>query len=146
MSLVRFRFWALYMREWLSGRASPCQGEGREFESRLALFVSIRHRSNFIGSGYFMREWLSGRASPCQGEGREFESRLALSTYPAFWKTLYHMREWLSGRASPCQGEGREFESRLALFQRVSFGCSLFLFNFFVRIFWGNDTLLHCIL
>ena len=25
------------MREWLSGRASPCQGEGREFESRLAL-------------------------------------------------------------------------------------------------------------
>ena len=28
------------MREWLSGRASPCQGEGREFESRLALFIS----------------------------------------------------------------------------------------------------------
>ncbi len=29
-----------FMREWLSGRASPCQGEGREFESRLALFIS----------------------------------------------------------------------------------------------------------
>ncbi len=27
----------LNMREWLSGRASPCQGEGREFESRFAL-------------------------------------------------------------------------------------------------------------
>ena len=26
-----------YMRKWLSGRASPCQGEGREFESRLPL-------------------------------------------------------------------------------------------------------------
>ena len=26
-----------YMREWLSGRASPCQGECREFESRLPL-------------------------------------------------------------------------------------------------------------
>ena len=25
------------MHEWLSGRASPCQGEGRGFESRLAL-------------------------------------------------------------------------------------------------------------
>ena len=25
------------MRKWLSGRASPCQGEGREFESRLPL-------------------------------------------------------------------------------------------------------------
>ena len=27
----------LAMRKWLSGRASPCQGEGREFESRLPL-------------------------------------------------------------------------------------------------------------
>ena len=26
-----------FMRKWLSGRASPCQGEGREFESRLPL-------------------------------------------------------------------------------------------------------------
>ena len=25
------------MHEWLSGRASPCQGEGRGFESRLVL-------------------------------------------------------------------------------------------------------------
>ena len=27
------------MREWLSGGVSPCQGEGRGFESRLVLFV-----------------------------------------------------------------------------------------------------------
>ena len=27
------------MREWLSGRASPCQGERREFESRLPLHI-----------------------------------------------------------------------------------------------------------
>ena len=26
-----------FVREWLSGGASPCQGEGRGFESRLAL-------------------------------------------------------------------------------------------------------------
>ncbi len=26
------------MREWLSGGASPCQGEGRGFDSRLALW------------------------------------------------------------------------------------------------------------
>ena len=25
------------MREWLSGRASPCQGEGRGFDLRLSL-------------------------------------------------------------------------------------------------------------
>ena len=28
---------AYTMREWLSGGVSPCQGEGRGFESRLAL-------------------------------------------------------------------------------------------------------------
>ena len=27
------------LREWLSGRASPCQGERREFESRLPLHL-----------------------------------------------------------------------------------------------------------
>ena len=27
----------LHLREWLSGGVSPCQGEGRGFESRLAL-------------------------------------------------------------------------------------------------------------
>ena len=31
-------------RKWLSGRASPCQGEGREFESRLPLFKQQRYR------------------------------------------------------------------------------------------------------
>ena len=31
-----------FMREWLSGRASPCQGEGRGFESRLALFFVLQ--------------------------------------------------------------------------------------------------------
>ena len=33
------------MHEWLSGGASPCQGEGRGFESRLVLFCYIRIRS-----------------------------------------------------------------------------------------------------
>ena len=30
------------MREWLSGRVSPCQGEGREFESRFPLHTQPR--------------------------------------------------------------------------------------------------------
>ena len=30
------------MHEWLSGGASPCQGEGRGFESRLVLFLFKR--------------------------------------------------------------------------------------------------------
>ena len=36
----------MYMREWLSGGAPPCQGGGRGFESRLALF--------FIFAGIFV--------------------------------------------------------------------------------------------
>ena len=31
------------MREWLSGGVSPCQGEGRGFESRLALKIKQVH-------------------------------------------------------------------------------------------------------
>ena len=29
------------MHEWLSGGVSPCQGEGRGFESRLVLFCCL---------------------------------------------------------------------------------------------------------
>ncbi len=32
------------MRKWLSGRASPCQGEGRGFESRLPLLYNLISR------------------------------------------------------------------------------------------------------
>ncbi len=35
------------MREWLSGRASPCQGERREFESRLPL-LGVRFSYSFF--------------------------------------------------------------------------------------------------
>ena len=31
------------MHEWLSGGVSPCQGEGRGFESRLALYFLKKH-------------------------------------------------------------------------------------------------------
>ena len=42
-----------FMREWLRGRASPCQGEGRGFESRFAL-------ADVAGSrwGTFFSSWL----------------------------------------------------------------------------------------
>ena len=36
------------MREWLSGRASPCQGECREFESRLPLQNKTPERVFFL--------------------------------------------------------------------------------------------------
>ncbi len=37
--VAEYGIWApqLFKRKWLSGRASPCQGEGRGFESHLPL-------------------------------------------------------------------------------------------------------------
>ena len=41
------------MREWLRGGASPCQGEGRGFESRLALFFIPRKCRIYAGFRVF---------------------------------------------------------------------------------------------
>ena len=41
------------MREWLSGGVSPCQGEGRGFESRLALIKKI---NQYVVLVYFFGE------------------------------------------------------------------------------------------
>ena len=38
---------AFYMREWLSGRALPCQGKCREFESRFPLHFFLQKRRMF---------------------------------------------------------------------------------------------------
>ena len=61
------------MRKWLSGRASPCQGEGREFESRLPL--QIKKKPPKYG-GYFYQVPLAqlDRVSGYEPEGRGFES------------------------------------------------------------------------
>ena len=48
-----------YLRKWLRGRASPCQGEGRGFESRLPLHVPLAQLD---------------RAFDYESKGREFES------------------------------------------------------------------------
>lgn len=41
------------MREWLSGGAPPCQGGGRGFESRLALYLKSRQGLKIQGSWRF---------------------------------------------------------------------------------------------
>lgn len=43
-------------REWLSGGASPCQGEGRGFDSRLALFFILRKARGFCFLCYISTE------------------------------------------------------------------------------------------
>ena len=51
------------MREWLSGGVSPCQGEGRGFESRLALFFVSDGNPVFRVSVFCYLPWsVSGEA------------------------------------------------------------------------------------
>jgi hypothetical protein len=54
------------VRKWLSGRASPCQGEGREFESRLPLHSSPPRFATF--SAFTLH--------PSQGSNLVFRSTL----------------------------------------------------------------------
>ena len=42
------------MREWLRGGAPPCQGGGRGFESRLALFLMVAEALIYQGFRYFL--------------------------------------------------------------------------------------------
>ena len=44
------------MREWLSGGAPPCQGGGRGFDSRLALFFIPRKARGFCFLCYISTE------------------------------------------------------------------------------------------
>ena len=44
LSMVQIHLPPPSVRKWLRGRASPCQGEGREFESRLPL--------HFLGNAF----------------------------------------------------------------------------------------------
>jgi hypothetical protein len=46
---LKSKIFAGVKRKWLSGRASPCQGEGREFESRLPLSFNLTSRSGGMG-------------------------------------------------------------------------------------------------
>ena len=55
----------VYMREWLSGRASPCQGERREFESRLPLQKHKGDASYLVRHFCYKAPWPSGKAKVC---------------------------------------------------------------------------------
>ena len=48
------------MREWLSGGVSPCQGEGRGFESRLALERKTQRYLKIGVSEFFYSERMGG--------------------------------------------------------------------------------------
>ena len=71
------------LHEWLSGGVSPCQGEGRGFESRLVL--SIRCEKEEISDGYllFFRMF-----EPCRGRAvRSLRSAAVVATSSNTCKT-----------------------------------------------------------
>ena len=48
------------MHEWLSGGVSPCQGEGRGFESRLVLYKIFSKYKGFreLSEVFFVVKWI----------------------------------------------------------------------------------------
>ena len=89
------------------GRAQPCQGWGREFESRFPLHVERLHYRQCPGGGIGRR----ARFRCVCREACRFES---CSGHPSFAEGKICGNSSV-GRAQPCQGWGREFESRFPL-------------------------------
>ncbi len=62
-------FCIYFLREWLSGGVSPCQGEGRGFESRLALFlcklIQEQNREPATALGFLVFTYNSYGSSCC---------------------------------------------------------------------------------
>ena len=111
------------------GRASPCQGEGRGFESRHPLGrlaqrerASLTRKRSLVRSQYrprssWSQDWRAvpgrtsgsrgcgsvGRASPCQGEGRGFESRHPLVESGLPRGSGENMVGWPRGEAAACK-------------------------------------------
>ena len=56
------------MRKWLSGRASPCQGEGREFKSRLPLQKNITAPAENCGCFFYAEAAVSSNFILCYNE------------------------------------------------------------------------------
>ena len=90
------------------GRAQPCQGWGREFESRFPLKCSL-----FVDAQ--VAELVDAHVSGACVERHAGSS-------PVLGTTPYERGDFCGnssvGRAQPCQGWGREFESRFPLRER----------------------------
>jgi hypothetical protein len=79
LPLHRKRKTAVAQRENSSvGRARPCQGRGRGFESRFSLQERTMKYWQWITEILIRENSSVGRARPCQGRGRGFESRFSL--------------------------------------------------------------------
>ena len=106
------------------GGARPCQGRGRGFESRLALFKSYNTIS-------YMREWLSWWSTtlPRSGPRVRVPSRALSIEYLVFWlQSTTHMREWLSWWSTTLPRSGPRVRVPSRAFFISHFPCFLILF------------------
>ena len=67
------------MHEWLSGGVSPCQGEGRGFESRLVLFEIKEKAFKIKLFPYFYALQICTRVNPV------LHSLSAFRLFPSVW-------------------------------------------------------------
>ena len=93
------------MRMWLSGRASPCQGEGREFESRHPLHYYHQISRTFdVWYGDFL---ICGCSSVVEPQPSKLVARVRFPS-PAPYASLAQL-----DRASGYGPEGLGFESSM---------------------------------
>ena len=90
------------MREWLSGRASPCQGEGRGFKSRLPLYKRLMDRAE-SHQPFYSATSPSGKARVCKTLMRGFKSRRRLSMKKALVFRGFSLSSSLSERQALLQ-------------------------------------------
>ena len=83
------------MREWLSGRASPCQGERREFESRLPL--------------HFTKDVLQNASFDLWRHSQEVRQRSATPLSPVqIWLAPPHRNKFCLFRFLFCKKQSRQ--------------------------------------
>src|SRR5699024_7744983 len=92
------------------GSASPCQGEGREFESRHPLWFFYGYPSKCLRR-FATVEWPSGEATVCK---TVHTGSIPVSTSICAVLGYGTMCQSLSGRALPRHGRGHWFNPSIA--------------------------------
>ncbi len=91
------------------GRARPCQGRGREFESRFPLQSSAQPQDIYVAGIAQLVEHDLAKV------GVASSSLVSRSKFYEVLQMIFRCGNSSVGRARPCQGRGREFESRFPL-------------------------------
>ena len=102
------------MRKWLRGRASPCQGEGREFESRLPLqhigLQPPRMQPVYIGVWRSLVACLTG-GQEASGSSPDTPTRIKRRVRPVFFILFVIDGTWTREGANVAKESGELLRS-----------------------------------